>query len=158
MIYFRPIDWFSARNRFIGLSSLRLSMYNVQTIRPQSQMLWWRAYKFRSHSFGFAVTGAMPRCKIALSKSNNYTRLSLAYPIAWRLRESFLKHNRRAYSRIISTRWSTKFGTSFGAMMFSLAPDFLSRLLSTDTMWRVTCGVRTIPDWDQTGQYHAMNT
>jgi len=48
-----------------------------------------------------------------------------------------LQHRDRAF---IQVGMITIFGTSFGAMMFSLAPDFLSRLLSTDTMWRVTCG------------------
>ena len=36
---------------------------------------------------------------------------------------------------------TTIFGTSFGAMMFALLPDFLSGILSTTTMWRVVCGV-----------------
>ena len=34
----------------------------------------------------------------------------------------------------------TIFGAAFGAMMFALIPDLLSRLLSPETMWRVTCG------------------
>ena len=48
-----------------------------------------------------------------------------------------LQHRDRAFIQI---GMITIFGTSFGAMMFALAPDFLSRLLSTDTMWRVSCG------------------
>ena len=41
----------------------------------------------------------------------------------------------------MSLGMTTIFGASFGAMMFSLLPDFLSGLLSTETMWRVVCGV-----------------
>jgi hypothetical protein len=48
-----------------------------------------------------------------------------------------LQHRDKAFFQV---GMITIFGTSFGAMMFSLAPDFLSRLLSADTMWRVTCG------------------
>jgi hypothetical protein len=41
----------------------------------------------------------------------------------------------------MSLGMTTIFGASFGAMMFSLLPDLLSGLLSTETMWRVVCGV-----------------
>ena len=41
----------------------------------------------------------------------------------------------------MSLGMTTIFGASFGAMMFSLLPDFLSGLLSTETMWRLVCGV-----------------
>ena len=36
---------------------------------------------------------------------------------------------------------TTIFGTSFGAMIFALLPDFLSGILPTATMWRLVCGM-----------------
>ena len=49
-----------------------------------------------------------------------------------------LQHRDAAFMAIGMT---TIFGTSFGAMMFALLPDFLSGILSTEMMWRVVCGV-----------------
>ncbi|HMB58843.1 MAG TPA: hypothetical protein VKN35_02930 [Xanthomonadales bacterium] len=48
-----------------------------------------------------------------------------------------LQHRDKAFFQV---GMITIFGTAFGAMIFALVPDFLSRLLSPDTMWRVACG------------------